>query len=396
MAFHPAFNQLGSLQLVETYEFYDKPLLFVCQNTTGHLFLAVLVDENDVGETWIYAPISTKRLEQVRAGIVDLHDAFAQAENGHVYEVIVPHNSSDDVQVAFLPVDRLTDDILPLQGERLSLNTQTLPTVAPSTELRSRAVQSRREHITLRLTLPDQKLTEAPAELLGEVLLRFQELLKAVSTSLSEAVGARRTGHTLPQVNVQGFAHSSFAVELVSDTSVDLFGESEVGRTLEQVLDLFEIDNDPDRLKQKITELKLRVAVGYAMFLKALGTNVSNTTIDWASPKHDNIRSTTMTLRQVRETIETIEKTELQPPESVVISGTLIGANLRSKTFEISAIERQKRRKYSGRIDDNSLRSVRGSALGQDYRTTLIQTVVINYATGQVDPKYTLVSLENL
>lgn len=396
MAFHPTFIQLGNLKIVDTYEFYDKPLLFVCQNTIGHLFLAVLIDENDIEEIWIYAPISTKRLEQVRAGIVDLHDAFAQAEDGNVYEVNIPHNSSDEVKVSFLSVDRLTDTMLPLKGERLYLSTQTLPTALPLTELRSRAVHSRREQINLHLTLPNQKLTEAPAELLGEVLMRFQKLLNAVLTSLREIVGAKRTDYPLPQVNVEGFSHSSFTVELVSDMSVNLFGESEVGRTLEQVLDLFEIGNDPDRLKQKITELKPRVAVGYVLFLKTLETNVSNTTIDWASPKNDNTRSSSLTLQQVRETIDTIEKTELQPPERIIVSGTLIGANLRNKNFEISTIEEKKRRKYSGRIDNDSLRSIRGAVLGQDYQATLIQTIVINYATAQVDQKYTLVNLESL
>ena len=32
---------LGTLKIVETYAFYDEPLLYCCQNAAGHLYLVV-------------------------------------------------------------------------------------------------------------------------------------------------------------------------------------------------------------------------------------------------------------------------------------------------------------------------------------------------------------------
>lgn len=395
MTFHPNFTQLGNLRIVETYEFYDKPLLFSCRNTAGYLFLAVLIDESEDGETWLYAPVSLNRYNQIRSGAIDLHDAFSNAEDGRLYRVYLPYNQTSDIKFEFLSINKLNEDALPLKGEKLSARVQTLPTATTSHELKVTAEQSLREQITLRLTLPNQNMTESPAELLGEILQRFQNLLTAVAASLRENVKAKSAG-IFPQINVQGFAHSSFAVELASNESVDLFGDTEAGRALEQIIGLFEAGDNPEQIKLKIEQLKPKVAVGYALFLKALGTRVSGTQVDWASPRKGNTRSVSITSKQARNTIEVIERTELQPPERIFVSGTLIGANLRGKTFEIWAKEEGKRKKYSGRIDNDSIERVRGAGLGRDFRATLIQTLVINYTTGQAEPKYTLINLESL
>ena len=396
MAFHPNFTQLGQLKIIEIYEYYDKPLLFACRNTAGQLFLTVLVDETDREEIWYYVSVSQKRFEQIRSGGMDLHDAFSRAEDNQIYKITVPYDQNSRVELEYIFIDNLTDDNLPLKGEKLDLYTQTLPTATSLEQLQTKAVQSLREQIILHLTLPDIKRTEAPAELLGEVLRRFQQLLTAVSNSLRENVKAKGVGIT-PQVNVQNFAHASFAVELSSDALVDLFKDSDTGRVLEKIVELIQIGNDPEGLKLKIEELKPRVAVNYALFLKSFDRVAVQTRIDWASPKEqERVHSVSITAQEAKDIIDTIEKTELAPPINIIISGTLIGANLRSKTFEISSIEEERYKKYAGRIDDDYIDHIKGIALGEDYRATIVQTLAINYTTGKAEPKYMLMNLEDI
>ena len=124
--------QLGHLKVIEIYEYYDKPLLFACQNTAGQIFLAVLIDETEEKEVWYYVPVSPLRFEQIRAGKVDLHDAFLRAEDEQVFKIITPQSHNSDVTIEYVPTNELSDDDLPLAGEILNLDTQTLPSAPPA------------------------------------------------------------------------------------------------------------------------------------------------------------------------------------------------------------------------------------------------------------------------
>ena len=83
---------LGKLEIVEVYIYYDQPVLFSCKNAAGHLYLVLAADENDQYETWLYAAVSVERLNHIRSGAIDLHDAFADSEDGFLLQVIVPYD----------------------------------------------------------------------------------------------------------------------------------------------------------------------------------------------------------------------------------------------------------------------------------------------------------------
>ena len=59
---------LGRLEIVETYTYYDQPVLFSCKDAAGNLYLAVAADEDDQFETWLYAKVSAERLNLIRSG----------------------------------------------------------------------------------------------------------------------------------------------------------------------------------------------------------------------------------------------------------------------------------------------------------------------------------------
>ena len=83
---------LGKLEIVETYVYYDQPLLFSCKSAAGHLYLGVAADKNDEHETWLYVGVSAERLKLIRSGAIDLHDAFAEPEDSFLLQEIVPYD----------------------------------------------------------------------------------------------------------------------------------------------------------------------------------------------------------------------------------------------------------------------------------------------------------------
>ena len=118
---------LGKLEIVETYAFYDEPVLFSCQNTVGHLYFVVAADENDQNETWLYAEVSTERFNLIRSGSIDLHDAFAYTEDGSVLQVRFPHDDPTEPIIEFVQSNQISKDMLPIPGECLDFETDIFP-----------------------------------------------------------------------------------------------------------------------------------------------------------------------------------------------------------------------------------------------------------------------------
>ena len=118
---------LGRLEIVETYVYYDQPVLFSCKDASGHLYLAIAADENDQYETWFYARVSSERLNRIRSGVIDLHDAFADTKDSCLFQVKFPYASPTAPQVESIKANQVSEDMLPIPGECLDLETEVLP-----------------------------------------------------------------------------------------------------------------------------------------------------------------------------------------------------------------------------------------------------------------------------
>ena len=118
---------LGRLEIIEIYDYYDQPILFACKNAAGHLHLVVAADENDQHETWLYVRVSAERLNLIRSGTIDLHDAFADSENGHLLQVKFSSDTLTLTQIERLESNQIPEDMLPTRGECLDLETEMFP-----------------------------------------------------------------------------------------------------------------------------------------------------------------------------------------------------------------------------------------------------------------------------
>ena len=140
---------LGRLEIVETYVYYDQPVLFSCKSAAGHLYLAVATDKNDEYETWLYVAVSVERLNLIRSGAIDLHDAFAKPEDGFLLQEIIPYDDQTQPRMESIQPDQISEDMLPTPGESLDLETE-MPLVLSDTEPLSKNNQD------LELVLPSR------------------------------------------------------------------------------------------------------------------------------------------------------------------------------------------------------------------------------------------------
>ena len=126
---------LGRLEIVETYEYYDQPVLFSCKSPAGHLYLAVAADEDDQYLTWLYVRVSAKRLNFIRSGAIDLHDAFAEPEDGFLLQEIIPYDNQTQPRLESIQPDQISEDMLPVPGECLDLEIETFPMLIDAEEI---------------------------------------------------------------------------------------------------------------------------------------------------------------------------------------------------------------------------------------------------------------------
>jgi hypothetical protein len=129
MSLLPQLTNLGKLEIIEVYVYYDQPCLFSCKNLTGHIFLAVWIDETEVEDIWLYVPISKQRFQSIRSGEIDLRDAFLKSEDSLVYKVIIPQENLPSL-VETIQSDRLNEDWLPVAGEYLECEPEELNVLA--------------------------------------------------------------------------------------------------------------------------------------------------------------------------------------------------------------------------------------------------------------------------
>ena len=123
---------LGKLEIIEVYEYYDQPVLYSCKNTSGHFYLVVAAAEDDQFLTWLCVAVSIERLNLIRSGKIDLHDAFADSENPHAIQVRVPYNEHASVLTDFIQSNQIPEDMLPMRGEYLAVHTLIRATISQS------------------------------------------------------------------------------------------------------------------------------------------------------------------------------------------------------------------------------------------------------------------------
>jgi len=117
MLFLPASTSLGTLEISEVYDYYDRPCLFSCHNTVGDLFLALSIDENFLFHRWLYLAVTGDRLQAIKSGDITLKSAFV-AENSKLFDVKIFCNNTSTVNLIIGA--NLPDDLLPADGVFLS------------------------------------------------------------------------------------------------------------------------------------------------------------------------------------------------------------------------------------------------------------------------------------
>ena len=382
---------LGRLKIVETFEYYDQPVLFSCKNAAGRLYLVVAADENERNETWLYAGVSEERLKLIRSGSIDLHDAFADPEDGFLVREIVPYNNQTGLRTDFVQPDQISEDMLPIPGERLNLKTDTLPALSSPEEF---ARSQKREILNLTLNFEGVFTTEAPAMALSQILGTLQDAINKIGMVCLNADKVTKDIQRKMQISLLEIGAGSFDIRLASTEIVDLFSDSDFGsafgNAIQRFLNLLNAGSNQEKLKRLLEPLGLRVVNSYTKFLKSLSECVKDTKLTWTSPNPQRGDSAYLSKLQMLEAIEILERFQPESQSTFTISGTLVGASLNSKRFEIKTTEKL----YIGDVADQAIEAISTARIKGEYTARIQEITERRETTDEITKtKYQLLKL---
>ena len=277
--------------------------------------------------------------------------------------------------------------LIPTYTEHLDLVNRTLPVLSDPEEI----AQSRKQEILhLTLYLAGDIKTAAPIDFVGNIFIRLQKLINTIrmaclnSNSVTEAIKSEM------QMSLLQIGEGSFDIRLASTQTVDLFGDSDSGDTIEEFLKLLNTGGDQDKLRAQLKRLKSRVAADYASFLKSLNESVIGTKITWTSPNPRKRATAELSNTEMREAIEILERFEEEPSTHPII-GTLIGISFKTKRFDIETTEQI----YSGTIAEEAIEEVKDVRMNQTYTAIIREVTKKSEMTDEITkPEYYLISLK--
>lgn len=380
---------LGQLEIIEVYDFYDKPVLFSCKNKSGLIFIVLCVDSSDFAEIWLYAPISLFRFQSVIKGEVELRYIFTDTEDTFVYQVEIPYEDGIDVIVKNIECNEIPDEYLPGLGEFIYSEYNPIEVIS---------IQKRREILDFVLQFPDQDVQEAPVGDLGLILSSLQETIDAIG----QVKVGKSDSHIIPfevkqktQVVMSGVFTGSFGMRLegsiYEENSLGL-RESFLGQCLKEFIQLINLGADINELPAKLNSLKKKTAFKYIEFLTALTKiGISKLHIDWASPGQ-KVQMGEIGRETLLGVIELIQKTKLRVETEICANVKLTQISYSSKTITLQEVVSQK--KYKCWIVESAMKDVETISRNVVYVANIQEYAIVSTVLNKEKYEYELLSLK--
>jgi hypothetical protein len=381
----PVGTPLGSLSLDEVFVSYDGPQLFSARNAAGQRYLAVAVDEEGDVAVFLWVPVSAGRYMALRSGLTPLREVFLEPEES-VF-VVQSRYIDGTHKVRGIGPSEIPDDWLPDAGALMSLGTPTQVPFRPS-ELQVRADEETRTIVALELDRPDLMRTEYPLRDLQELLADVQEAVHAMA---AEAEGKATSTGSVPEYIVRDSELSLIDLQAASFVVIlaPTLGDRMVEMPLatlatDHLLSIIDAVDDSDQFRSAIAGLEQRAISKLRGLMEDLFDTNASLNAYLARPS-GQLRLSAMTPQGAGRGLEILAEASTTVAEVFVERAVLIGANVRTRAFELRDDSTDE--KYSGKIDPDALGQVDGLQLGEAFRYIARILVEQSYSAAYAEPK---------
>jgi hypothetical protein len=390
MSVLPESTMLGKLEMIEVYDFYDKPALFSCKNQSGQIFIVLWVDSSEVSDIWLYASVSSDRFKSIRKGEIQLRNIFINSEDAFVYKVATPYEENLNFEVTTVYCEQIENDYLPISGQVIEVEGHL-----KASNIEQVSHNKKREIIDFILEFASET-AEAPIGELGFILSSLQETIDAIGQIKLGKVES----HIIPsevtqktQIVISSVFSGSFGMRLEGIYEEDILGESLLEQCISEFIDLINLGANAEQLRAKLYILKKKTAFKYGAFLNALSrVRISKLHIDWASPKA-GINSGEITLETVEKTLNIINNTKLKTEVEIQVNVKVTMVNYQNRTINVQDINSNK--KYKCIISDFASRDVDTISKSSIYVATIQDYVILSPVVDKEKHEYELLSLKS-
>jgi hypothetical protein len=392
ISFLPESTMLGKLEMIEVYDFYDKPTLFSCKNQSGQIFIVLWVDSSEVSDIWLYASVSSDRFKDTKKGKIELRDIFVNSEDAFVYKVITPYEENLNAEVSNIYCEQIEDDYLPMFGQVIEAEGNF-----KASNIEQVSHNKKREILDFTLQFAEEEAAEAPIGELGCILSSLQETIDAIG----QIKLGKSESHIIPnevtkktQIVISSVFSGSFGMRLEGTMyEEDFLGESLLEQCVSEFIHLINLGANAEQLRAKLYILKQKTAFKYSAFLNALSrVKISKLHIDWASPKTGLKESGDITLDTVHDTLNIINNTKLKTEVEIQVNVKLTMVNYKSRTINVQEINSNK--KYKCIISDSATRDVDTISKSFVYVATIQDYVILSPVVDKEKHEYELLSLK--
>lgn len=384
----PVSNYIGHLEIVEVYEYFDGPKLFVCRNLSGQLYLGLWIGSSSDSESYWLVAMTKDRFQMVRSGGFTLAEAFKLPELGFLYRCAIKFADGSTTTDVLLP-DQIEGNLIPDPGEKIELPTETIPTRLRELDLDRKAVAFQREILGFHLDFGNYLREEAPARGLGKILISTQETLDSLGQSIQGLATLR--GAISPEILAATEARviqaggGSFGLELSAAQGANLFGQSLIGEAIERFVSLIALGNEVEELRAMLIEIKPRAVSKYRDLLTALVEYQGDLKVERRSPIPEKNRTVSLDLVTAAGALKTVEQITSELGETISGLGVFVGVEIPRKTFTAVIGERT----YRGKISQAALSKAEHVTLNAPYMMKIREMIEVT-SSGEERLKYDL------
>ena len=321
---------VGELYYHHTYLFYDEPLIFSCATKAmKYYFVLAITATPSSDETWIMVPISSGKLNKAEKNVIELRELIVNPETV-VYRV---DRIGTEISAITIDPSSLTDEMLPEAGEYLDYRPalELLPSAQAPVE---QAVVEMRDVIEISLEKDDGHAHELPCLTVVDAIDNIQQLVYALAYKNGGIRGAipQRIKEDC-QLSITGMFAASVGIRLKSDELCDMYFETPLTATLNDLNHLFDVAADKDSLKAFLSEQNPRVAYRFRALLASLIHGKVGIKLNTASPNKNSYTKHYST-KELAKSFALIEAEIEEIVETQSFYGELVGVNVERNTFE--------------------------------------------------------------
>jgi hypothetical protein len=249
-----------------------------------------------------------------------------------------------------------------------------------------------KEILQLRLIGKVAKNGTFPLSLVGGITNSFSSAVLQTSKYLQFGnKGGKRIEKIINEtidLKLEGIGKGSTIFYLSANTSPDLFGNSTIQTSLNNIFELLNSDNQ-EKLIDSIPTVGTNSIRYYSDFFKELTNDELEIDLSWHSP-NEEIKQWNGSKKRVLELYNSLNSLQLDEPEEINFEGEIITLSMKSK-FEILSVDKER---FYGNFPSTLTEAIQQLHIGQFCKGTILKTAIVNPVTNRTKYEYSLTQIE--